>query len=369
MRRPGRQQERLAATAQVLHAALVHPEEDQPQQAPRAAARLRPVRRIDARVDPSRRTPSAPRGRRAPGPVAGAGARHRTSSWVMAPSCAPRSEAPAPSTTCASPVSLPAALAPPPWVPPTCSGRRIHSPLRRSPHVFLRPPPPIPDEPHSTAGPTPARTARPPYRPAQPLRAGRTRAGGQAYGRPSAYGQAVRDYAHWAKRVGAALIDSIITLLAYIPSHRARPRLRRRGDDHGEGTATIADNDIGARRSCLLLGGMPYLAFRSGTTSSGKAAPATRSARACSASSSSWSRTAADRAGKAFLRQLSRARQLLLIGYLWRCGTARADPRRQDHDHDRDQPAAQGPDRRRAAPASRRTPRGKQPGICQTAAV
>jgi uncharacterized RDD family membrane protein YckC len=60
-----------------------------------------------------------------------------------------------------------------------------------------------------------------PYGQGQPSPYGQQPAYGQQPGQPGQYGQPAYgfapDYAHWGKRVGASLIDSLVLFLAYIP--------------------------------------------------------------------------------------------------------------------------------------------------------
>ena len=115
---------------------------------------------------------------------------------------------------------------------------------------YGNPPPPEPNQPN------PYGQQPNPYGGQQPY-------GQPSYGGQPGYAQPPGNYAHWGKRVGGYLIDSILTSLAGIPLWIGYVLIiAGAGTTTVNGTTTIENNDIGAAPILLiLLGSLTSLAF------------------------------------------------------------------------------------------------------------
>ncbi len=124
------------------------------------------------------------------------------------------------------------------------------------------PPPPNPNEPPQYGQPNPY---------GQPPQYGQPTPYGQPnpYGQPPQYGQAASgqagsaDYAHWGKRVGASLIDALVTLLAYLPGLIGVVIIASGSETTTtNGVTTVENDNIGiAPLLLILLGVVCYVAF------------------------------------------------------------------------------------------------------------
>lgn len=121
------------------------------------------------------------------------------------------------------------------------------------------PPPSQPDQPGQNPYGQP-----PQQNPYGQQPASQTPYGANPYGSPAGYaGQGSAPYAHWGKRVGAYLIDALVTALAYIPAVIGlvimTSGLSATTDSTGRAVTTGSINPVGL--VILILGIVVYLGF------------------------------------------------------------------------------------------------------------
>lgn len=191
-------------------------------------------------------------------------------------------------------------------------------------------PPPDPyggQQPPPPPSPTPYGGPQPGYGEAPPAY-GQPQQGQPAYGQP-AYAGPVADYAHWGKRVGATLVDALVSLAAGIPAWIGLILLAASSETTtaADGTVTATSNAGGGVIALIVVGyllmivvGIWNIVFRQGRTgySIGKGVLGIKLI---------GERTGAPiGAGMSFLRQLVHVvDQICYIGYLWPLW----DPKRQ----------------------------------------